>query len=254
MEPNDLYFDNSDHIHVNSSYLDLQFEFKHPIETVWNELRDIPKWKSRISYFTNFEITNNLKPWEPGCQFKFLYKGYVVLIYQTVEVEDEPFYKKIVTKCISNEYTNVLYKFEYNLFYNTSNNTTFLTYHLCYTTEVGSTILEIIEFEKKELFSKNNKFLNDNRKFERLQTESCIIKKNRTKVWNILMDFQNFIKITDGADSIEIKNGIFELDSVIEFKYVQLNISIPFKVVKIEKNKDELNWKLCLGIIDKENN
>jgi len=238
----------------NNNTLHLEYIYYHPIEDVWEELKDMAKWKSKQSFFKNFELVKGEHSWDIGSQYKLVYKECVALIYETKILYEDEFSKKIVFECIENYMNGVKFSAEYNLYKNTSQNSTLLTYDIHYFSEVGYVILDLVEFEKKKLFKLNDKYLIKNRKFETEQIESCIVKKNKSYIWNLLINFKNFAKVIPKiADEVILEDEKLNLNTEFILKYHNENMEIPLIVSKYKNDEKLKKWKIAFKVVDLNN-
>jgi len=61
-------------IQTNANSFAIEYVYYHPIEVVWEELKDICKWNSKQNYFSKFQFINGTKTWEIGSKYQFEYK------------------------------------------------------------------------------------------------------------------------------------------------------------------------------------
>ena len=241
----------------SSKSMHLEYIYYLPIEDVWEELKDIPKWKSKQSFFTNFEIVNGERSWDIGSRYKFVYKDCAHFLYETKKVYEDEFMKQIVIECVENLMTGIGFYSEYNLYKNTFENYTLLTYDLHHVQEIGFVLLHLIGFEKNQLFKINNKFLRKNRKFETEQVESCILKKDKTYLWNLITDFNLFSKLIPTiADKVIVKDEKLSLNSEVMINFIKEDLVVSLKVDVFQNGDKAKKWKLGFTILDldKSNN
>ena len=141
----------------NGNVLMLEYKYKCPIEEVWINLKNMIVWKTVQRHFTNFQLIKGKNCYDIGAQYSFYYKNYLMLTYETLEVEEEEYTKRILTECIGNSSNNVRYIFEYKLFKNTLENNTYMTYTLTYNIEMDFEISNMVRLEKHNLFRINSK-------------------------------------------------------------------------------------------------
>jgi len=237
-------------IQTNANSFAIEYVYYHPIEVVWEELKDICKWNNKQNYFSKFQFINGTNTWEIGSQYQFEYKETIPVVYETKKFYEDDFSKSIGYECIENKLNGVMFYSEYNLYKNTLQNSTVLTYNLQYFIEIGYVILNSIKFDKLKLLSLNDKYLYKNRKFETEHIETCIFKKSKSFVWNLITDFKIFTKIITGiADEVILKDDILKLNSKLIMKYNKENLEIPLKVNKYQNEEKLEKWTLCFRAV-----
>jgi len=216
----------------------LEHTFYHPLENVWEELKDIARW-NKGNTLTKFELLKGKKPWNVGSQFIVYYKDYIPLVYKTLKYYEDDFVKQMTVECIDNPVLKLNYFIDYNLYKNTSKNSTVITIDLNSNSEIPNFVIDLIKFDFKRTFKLNNKYLVKNRKYEIEQVESCILKKNKNTIWKLLFsDSNNFSKLIPGlADEIIFKDEKLSLNSEFILKFNKENLEVPFRVSLIKMKK-----------------
>ena len=223
------------------SKLNLQYKFKHPIESVWEQLKSQPLWQTKQSFFVllpdfykNEGVVERKNYWDIGAKYALSYKSHSIFTYETLDIVDDFVFKKHVYECWGTKY-EFGWITEYCLYRDSVDNTTFLTYNLTYDRELGSPILDAIKFEKEELFKINDKYIKKHRKYESEQVESILIKQSKENIWNKLISFRDFKDfITLIADEIIIEGGgkVTNLNTLNDFKKISKTKTKNQKITK----------------------
>jgi len=234
---------NKNKIPSNASRISLNHTFYLPIEVVWEELKDMGKWYKKQTLFRKFELIKGKQPSDIGSQFKLSYKGDPFL-YETRRLHEDDFSKQFGFECLENS-VNVLFYVEYNLYKNTSQNTTVLTFEIQYYTDLGLALLEVLKSDMAKLFELNDKYLSKHRKYETEHVETCVLKKNKKYVWDLLTDFKTFTKLIPGiADEVIQKDEKLKLNSELILKYNKEEIEVPLKVNNYQNEDNKAIWKI----------
>jgi len=233
----------------NSSKISIAYTFYHSIEVVWEELKDLGKWYTKQKLYKDFEVTKGKHSYEKGSQYKINYKG-ISFLYETKKVSEDDFSKQIVFECLKNSLNDIRFVIEYNIYKNTLQSSTVLTIDIQYFTNFGCAFLDIMKYEKIKLFKLNDKYLSKHRKYETEHVETCILKKNKKYVWDLLTDFKSFTKLIPGiADEVILNDEKLKLNSELILKYNKEKLDVPLKVNKFKTNEKN-NWILGLCIIN----
>jgi len=235
----------------NSYYV--EYTYYHSIEEVWELLRDLPKWMSIQNYFTNVEIIKGKNTHDIGSQYKLIYKDIIPLVYETKKFYEDEFTKQISFECIENKVNDIRYYGEYNLYKNTFQNTTLLTCELEYFKEIGCSLIEVAKFDKIQLLKLNDKYITKTKKYESDHIETCILKRSKSYIWDLMIDFKKFTKLIPNiADEVRIKDDKLVLNSELILKYNKQNLEIPL-IVNILKNDENLKtWTIGFKVVNKK--
>jgi len=228
----------------NSSKISIAYTFYHSIEVVWEELKDLGKWYTKQKLYKDFEVTKGKHSYEKGSQYKINYKG-ISFLYETKKVSEDDFSKQIVFECLKNSLNDIRFVIEYNIYKNTLQSSTVLTIDIQYFTNFGCAFLDIMKYEKIKLFKLNDKYLSKHRKYETEHVETCILKKNKKYVWDLLTDFKSFTKLIPGiADEVILNDEKLKLNSELILKYNKEEIEVPLKVNNYQNEDNKAIWKI----------
>ena len=235
----------------------VQYSFNYPIDLVWSQLKNIPKWLSQLEVFKDFEIPENDKEmWENGkakvgTRLKYKYNVAIQVEIEIIELVEEKFYKKLVFDRVYN-IVNLNYRQEYYLFSNSSDNSCLLKYNLLFesTAILGDVLMKEMNFERTKLCRANNKYFSKIRKKKYEQSESSIIQKPKSFIWKIISNFdERFSKIIKGvADEVTSESNPLKLYSKVNFKYLKEKIGANFIVTELQSEEKNKQWSMSMSL------
>ena len=237
--------------------IEIYYTVKFEIHQVWPLFKDAGKMSKVMPELDpKILILNNKKLNEKGCIYEYSI-GNVWKFHGNVrEIIENEKYNYIKTSC--NFTTPIFLNYEnvFTLFSNTINSTTFIKWEQIY---IDWEKEKIPNFERLLKDSKKNmkihllRVKNYLKKYseEIVQNESVILDKSQSEVWNIISDFNVFIKhVPFVADIAEYQGDPKVVGTKVVLKWTDKKVTCFIRIVSIENDEANTNWIITLECYD----
>ena len=220
--------------------------FEQNIYKVWYYLRDLSNEFKILSIFEKIKYIKGENTWTKGNIFSNVWIGFSPFKFKCVKIIEEK-YKKLIKWNIEGEIGVNIYK-EILLYPITQNGKTLVKIIISHTEkeddfiDYKSSINYYLNYENN-LLIKSSSYL-QKLKNNLISYESCIINVDYLKVWNLLLDINEIVKISSFffGKKIEfsvpkIEEGVFVKFYVDKLKYIIYTKIIEIKAYKKKKER-----------------
>ena len=236
--------------------IEVNYIMKFPMKEVWPIFK-CPEAMNKVMTELQPKITilNGKRLNEEGCEYKY-FLGDELAFYGIVsEIIENESYNFIKTSCRFSFPVKVRYENQFTLFTNSIENNTFIKWEMIYIDwdkdKISNfkTFLENSKNDMQKHFERVKNYLKN--KIKLLQIESVIIDKSQQEVWDIISDFNVFIKhVPLVADTAEYIGEPKVIGTKVVLKWLEKKVTCYLKVVLIECDKSNNEWIYRLECYD----
>jgi hypothetical protein len=227
---------------LNIKYQTFVYKFNQNIEVVWDFVKDMDKTYKVLSDLRSETIfTKGNNSYEVGAEFNITWGHYRRLFSKVEEVKETDFHKMLVYE-IESEPTYQKFKFIYNLFKTSVDDSTILKLEFKYEGEglkIQKQQQEYITQERLEMMKRIENHLNT---IEHEQFESITLNCRLKHLWKVITNWKVLFKLVPKVGEECIHDNDFSLEVGKTFRVIwslEKCLASTMKIIKV--NFDETN-------------